>query len=378
MSGLKILYIAPLHMTGTLSLWKRAHARFGSYCRFITLFPSKSMYEEDILLNLPLISDSLFYKNIRGIFYRTHGSLGQYQVKSGYPPVWKPENIFEYAFFRGRDLLWTPFIEKAISDYHLDEFDVYHLEGGLGLFRSGKFIRYLKRKGKGIVCSYHGSDLRIRGVIGEIDSLSDVNLTCELDHLQMHPGVEYLFLPYDTHQFQAKEKVNRPVRICHATRNRYFKGSDEIIRVGRELEREENAEFVLIENRPHKEALEIKNRCDVYVDQIFNLGGWGYGMNSIEALSMGLVCCTNLVPEYERFIPDHPFVSISITDMKDKIRELIRNPELILEKGREGCKWVRKYHDIKQVVKKLYRIYLREGWIDKLPWDENGSTDAEI
>ena len=41
-------------------------------------------------------------------------------------------------------------------------------------------------------------------------------------------------------------------------------------------------------------------------------------MNSIESLSMGLVCMTELVDEYRNFIPDHPFININKRTLKKK------------------------------------------------------------
>ena len=61
------------------------------------------------------------------------------------------------------------------------------------------------------------------------------------------------------------------------------------------------------ENIAHKDAIKIKSTCDIFIDQVHNRGGWGYGMNSIEALSMGLCCITELVPEYINFIPNKKF-----------------------------------------------------------------------
>ena len=60
-------------------------------------------------------------------------------------------------------------------------------------------------------------------------------------------------------------------------------------------------------------------------------------MNSIEALSMGLCCVTELVPEYVDFIPNHPFVNVTGENLLNSLRNLIDNSTKILEyKKRRG------------------------------------------
>jgi len=370
-SPVKILYIAPENNAGTLELWQAAHRSLGNEARFVTLFSTKYEHAEDINLNLPLVPTEKWLANVRHLFYKTHGEAAEYEVQSGYPPTWRPHNLLESFFFRFRDLLWTPKVTRAIEKYDLLDYDIYHLEWGHGFFRSGKIVQKLRAMGKHIICTYHGTDIRNRGVIPAIDQVAEVNFTSELDLLHLHPRMEYVFLPYNTRQFNPSIDLNSPVRLCHATTNRFFKGSNIIIDVCERIARErEDAEFVLIENRPHEEALIMKARSDIYIDQISNTGGWGYGMNSVESLSMGICSCTNLIPEYEEFIPDHPFVNVNADTLDAQLNSLLDHPEIIRQKGSEGKTWVEKHHDISNVIKEVYKIYQREGWISSLPWDE--------
>jgi glycosyltransferase involved in cell wall biosynthesis len=300
---------------------------------------------------------------LRQLAYRSHGKRGAYTPLVGHPPIWRPANMAEKVFFRARDSLWAKRIYRAIEEYQLLDYDIYHLEGGLGFFRDGRIIRRLKVLGKGIVCSYHGTDLRQRGVMAEIDALSDLNLTCELDLMSRHPRMSYLFLPIDTSRFVPREHRGYARRIGHAPTSRYFKGSDRIIQICKELEREFQIRLVLIENKPHQEALRLKYNCDIFIDQISNLGGWGYGMNSLESLSMGIPTCTNMIPEYEEFLPHHPFINVDGQNLKGKLIQLIQNPELRRQKGREGREWVVRHHDIEVVMEQLYGYYHKLGWL---------------
>jgi len=360
---LRILYISPEHTVGALSFWKKEHEKRGNECRFVTLFHSAAGFEEDICLNLPLISTGKIYGAVRKLAYRTHGKLGGVTEKEGYPPVWRPENAAEALFFKTRELIWNRFIERAVRKYGLDQFDIYHLEWGLGFYRDGRFIQKMKNAGKHIVCTYHGQDMRNRGVIPAIDKLSDLNLTSELDLMQKHPNINYLFLPFETTKFKPRTEPNDLITVSHATQRRKAKGSDHIIDICAELEKEGKIKFILVENRPYSEVLEAKAKSDIYIDQITDVG-WGYGMNSVEALSMGVVCCTKMNEEYEKFIPDHPFINVTADTLKSELSDLIADRVKLKEKMIISKKWVFDNHDVSNVMDNLYEYYRNLGWLN--------------
>lgn len=361
---MKILYISPENTVGTLSLWKKAHEKRGNHCDFITLYPTRHDYDPGYCLNLPLISSNSFYIKFRHKYYQYHqGSKGSFKEKEGFPPVWKPNSYFEKQYFRFRDWLWHFKIEKAIEELDLFKYDIYHIEWGLEFYRDGRFIKKLAENGKHIVCGYHGQDLRTRGVIEEIDHVSELNLTGELDLLEKHPNIKYLFLPFDTNKYTPNFELNDPIRICHSPTNRYFKGSETIIPICEKIAEEENVEFVLIENKSITEAMEIKQSCDILIDQVHNRGGWGYGMNSVEAMSMGLVCVTELIPKYEEFIPDHPFVNVTGDTLYLTLKKLVRDKDRIRNLKVQSREWVVKYHDLHSTANTLYRYYGELKWI---------------
>ena len=199
-------------------------------------------------------------------------------------------------------------------------------------------------------------------MIPAIDKVSSLNLTSELDLLKKHPNIKYLFLPYDTKIHNPSFESNSSIRICHSPTNRFYKGSDTIIPICEELASEnENVEFILIENRSHSDTLAIKKTCDILIDQVHNRGGWGYGMNSIEALSMGLCCVTELVPEYVDFIPGHPFVNVNEDNLKNTLMDLIDNPKRIIEHKQKSRHWVIKNHNLHNTADVLYGYYQGHG-----------------
>ena len=156
-----------------------------------------------------------------------------------------------------------------------------------------------------------------------INKYSNLNLTIEVDLLKKHPNIDYLFLPYDTASFSPKGELNKLLIISHAPTNRFYKGSEKIIKVCEKFQDQGRIKFDLIENLPHSVALSRKSKSDIFIDQIGNKGGWGYGMNSVESLSMGICTLTEMNDEYNSFVPDHPFISVNEHALESKIDELI-------------------------------------------------------
>ena len=355
---MRILYISPENTVGTLSLWKKEHEANGHECRTVTFFRSPKNFDEDICLELPFNFTKPWLANLRHrVYQRYRGDEGYFREKEGYPPVWKPEGWLDSQFLKFKDWLWRPVVLKTINKYNLYDFDVVHFESGMDFLKDESFAKALYDNGKKIICHYHGEDLRTRGVMPVIDILSNLNLTNELDLLNKHPDIHYLFLPFDTNRFKPKDDLSDVIRVAHSPTNRHYKGSDVIISACTKLQKDGLIVFDLIENLPHKEALERKQLADIFIDQVGELGGWGYGMNSVESLSMGICTLTEMNESYQAFIPDHPFVTIESGTIVAVLTELIHNKGKIVELGQKSRAWVTEHHDVKYVSKKLYSYY---------------------
>lgn len=350
----KILHIAPFNIANVPMTFVIAERKLGHDSRLITFAKHPRGFPEDICLNLPFL-------NFKGFssFKRLIGGKSRIKVTNikpeltRLPPIWQP-NQLEKLLIKFREAIWQPIIKKAYQQYQLDEFDVIQLDGGVGFFRDGSDVIRWKQMGKKIICCYAGSDLRVRGVIPPIDAISDLNVTVEYDHLQLHPNIHHIFFPFDASKFEPlpyrDEKI---VRIGHAPTNRAAKGSDVIIPIVKELEQNYPVKLILIENLPYNEALKQKAECHVFIDQI---GDLGYGINSLEALAMGIPSCSCLAPGFEEQYSDHPFVVIDEHNLKSQLVNLIQNKELRRKKAEEGSKWVRKYHDPVRVVLQIQKL----------------------
>lgn len=351
---MKILHIAPFNTANVPLTFVRAEQSFGYDSRLVTLSPHHFKYEEDICLHLPFLDNRLiqWFKRWTGLSSE-QSVFSMIPPEEGLPLQWKPHNYFEKLFHLTRDKLWESYIIDAIEKYRLDQYDIYQLDGGLGFLRSGKIIKDLRRKGKIIICCYLGSDLRRRGVIPSIDVMSKLNFTVEFDLMQWYPGIRYVPFPFDVDSIKPiLWQESLPITIGHAPSNRAAKGSDIIIKAVRTLAKTDSVSLCLIEGKTHEDALAMKRRCHIFIDQ---LGPLGYGINALESLAMGIPTCSSLAPGFADTFSDHQIIEITPENIVDVLRELIRNPQLCVEQGRKGREWIQKFHDSRRVVQLIHK-----------------------
>ena len=353
----KILHIAPANTSGVPGQFVQTERQLGYDSRLVTLFRDPRDYYSDICLDLPFINFAPVKWMKRLVSDpKKLVVLNRAPQPESIPLYWQPHSFFEKLLVNARDRFWRPGIERAIRQYHLDQFDVYQLDGGLDFYRNASFICEMKARGKKIMCCYTGSDLRTRGLIKKIDDISSVNLTVEFDHIQLHPNIHHVFFPFDAKRFESREREHEekcPVRIGHAPTNRAAKGSDIIIPILNELASRYNVEIELIEGLTYQEALRRKRSCDIFVDQI---GDLGYGINSLEAMAMGIPACSCLAPGFAELYPDHAFVEIDAENLAEKLIPLIKDVAMRRSIGERGRSWVEVHHDPIKVVKKIHEI----------------------
>jgi len=347
-----------------------AHRRHGHEARLVTLCECANEFEEDICLHLPLLKGTSFHVFLKGVMNRLERNRPKTMRSPTGVPTWRARGLPEKVFFRLREQLWKPRIERAIRDHRLDEFDVYHLESGVEFYRDARFLRAMKARGKRVVSYYVGTDLRNRGVIPAVRELSDLDLTCEWDHLALDPSLTYFFIPFDAAGFEYREPDFTRLRICHAPRNRSFKGTEHVIAAVERVRREVDLDFDLIEGVSHAEAMRRKRACNLLIDHVGEFEGTtGYGMNSLEALALGVPCMASFLPAYLEFLGRHPFVVTTPETLAQQLLDLARNPEQLRERSRRGRAWVEETHGADRIVERIYDIYRDRGWMD-----ENGNA----
>ncbi|MDP8240751.1 MAG: glycosyltransferase [Candidatus Hatepunaea meridiana] len=371
---MKILYVAPENVTGGFNLFAEGHRKRGNECRWITFFHNQFGFEEDLCLDLWGMPITDWVHKLRSFLNRIQSAPDLPEL-NGNPPVWRPNSVMEAILYRVRDIKNNSRIKRAISKWNLNDFDIYHFEQGIDLFRSGHWIKELQKRGKGIVAFYHGTDLRNRGVIPAVHSAAVLNLTSEIDLLDRIPGMKYLYLPIDTETLPKRQRSmlrqvltpdatdNGVIRICHAARNRKLKGSDYIESVVIGLKEKYDIEWVMIENMDHHQALQIKANCDICIDQLTDIGGWGYGASSVESLAMGIPTLTRINSQVADFLGEHPFVPVTRDSLRNELINLIENPKRRQEISEYSLQWVKDRHSIDAVMDTLYSYYSEVGLI---------------
>jgi glycosyltransferase involved in cell wall biosynthesis len=354
---MKVLHVAPLNVAGVPYLMTDMQRHFGVDATLVTLHRSALTFPEDICLHLPLPRNRLAH------WWRDHKRgdpvpIVRYDQSPDSPtPVHTAKNIFEDVYFRYDDRRRERTVEEAIERFHLDRFDIIHYDGGMDFFRDSRIAQRWKKAGKHIICHYMGSDLRLRGVVPEMDALSDLNLTNESDHLLLHRDIHYIFIPFDTKPYTPVPRRTGRLRIVHSPTNRSMKGTAFLLPIMEEVKKVRDVEFVLIENTPHEEVIRIKQTCDIAIEQIGNLGGTGYGRNSLETLAMGMPTLTEITPDYLTWLPENPFVLVSRDTLYTTLLKIIDRPDEREELGEKGRAWVQKYHSYESVHARLEQLY---------------------
>ena len=155
-----------------------------------------------------------------------------------------------------------------------------------------------------------------------------------------------------------KDRDQPIVDLCKKLNIGYYKGSEKIISVCEKIcSLHSHVEFILIENMSHEQVMTLKKDCDILIDQIDNKGGWGYGMNSIEAMAVHTCCLTEMNVQCETFFSGHPFVNINKNNLGEKLLDLVLSPEKIDDYKNKAFQWVSDKHDVEEVGKNLYKNY---------------------
>lgn len=352
----RILHIAPQNISGVPITFVRAERRLGFASRLVTLMRDPRGYEEDICLALPLLNSSGVRWMKQLVSSQARQQISNRQVVArDTPPRWQPHSRAEKFLVALRERVWQPRLHRLMREIDFWNFDLYQLDGGMEFFRDGRLVRELKGRGKKIVCLYTGSDLRTRGLIPAVDACADLRLTLEYDHLHLDPRLTHILFPFEFEKILFAPPTDRSEKIIigHAPTNRAAKGSAEIIAAVHSLANEFAIHLDLIEGLPHREALRRKAQCDIFID---NLGELGYGVNAIEGLALGVCTCTSLMPEFLARYPDHPFVEINFQNLRDQLLRLCAQPHWRRAFAKAGRAWAEKNHGATEIVRQVHQL----------------------
>ncbi len=283
------------------------------------------------------------------------------------------------------------FLHKALKEY-----DVFHFNFGQSIWDHPFFglnyldFSFIKRKGKKIIITFQGDDVRQKdyfiknyglGHYGNtkyslIDKLFDANKRLRVqkiakfadaifaynpDLLNILPkNAEFLSYPNTFDGSIKSKRKTHQVIIIHAPSDRVVKGSQEIIYTVKKLAQKYPIKLLLIEKMSHEKALELYQQGDICIDQI--KVGW-YGSFAVEAMSLSMPVIAYLrgkdLRQYVPFWQEIPIVNADANTLEDNLRMLIENPRLRNQLGKKSKEYIKKYHDPIKIAKITLKEYLK-------------------
>jgi hypothetical protein len=153
------------------------------------------------------------------------------------------------------------------------------------------------------------------------------------------------------------EKFNkmRPLRILHAPNHKAMKGTYFIEKIIKQLEAEKYpVEYHRIQKIPNNELVAMVQNVDIVIDQM--VIGW-YGMFALEAMSCRKPVMIYINDDLEKLYTMHglielnelPFIKIDYNNIKQRIIEIINNPNKLNEAAENSYNYVNKYHSCEYI-----------------------------
>jgi glycosyltransferase involved in cell wall biosynthesis len=237
--------------------------------------------------------------------------------------------------------------------------DVFHFYFGLTLVPKSLQFPLLRLFRKKSLFHYLGSDIRgkTRDELA-FGGRADAQVVGSYDALRWVPAAEIIPPGIDVAAIEPVPPSDRarPL-IVHAPSSRRRKGTDHVVAACEGLD----ADLELVEGLHHDEAFARYRNADVVVDQLN--AGW-YGVFAIEAMALGKPVVTFLHDGAVRrteaaFGVRVPIVSATKETLRDRLRELVADPERRRRIGAESRAYVERVHDLENVADRLLGLYAR-------------------
>ncbi len=372
-------------------------------------FQNKDKNTKPRILQAPiaaLYTPGLFVKGLRELGYKADQMI--YSVGSDIRFLEREPEFDLDAHGNPTEVCRARTIEFMI--YALKNYDIMHfhsncslLFGGERLWNINSDMAYVSKMGKKILCSSWGMcDVSLRGEMDKFNWHSEClickrvrPLRCENEKynnaikttrkyadvlLTNGRGVIadkrqiWLENAIDFENFQNAIDRNIPekfmlpktdkLRIYHAFANADKrddeKGSQFVKEAVERLQKEGySVELIYFQNVDHNDLKYYQVQADIIVDQLYS--GW-YGSNGAECLALGLPVITYVNPDVEKFLReelgrDIPVVSADPQTIYDVLKDLVLHPQKRDILSKKAMDFATKYHDYREIVKKLSAIY---------------------
>lgn len=293
----------------------------------------------------------------------------------------KADYILDVNMFA--DLNEANYFYSHMMKRYIEHFDIFHFHFGTSLTLDNRDLPLLYELNKKIFMHHWGSDVRryslsvkynpytVVKVSDEVSILKKLEIlgkyikTCFVADYELYLHVKdfyekVIILPqainlekYDFVPIQSKKRDR--IKIVHAPTNRMVKGTNFILKAINELTEGYRIELVLVENMSHQQAVEVYKSADIVIDQLC-IGT--YGLFALEAMALGKPVVAYINEEFSKFYPkDLPIIFANPDNLKQVLKYILDNLEILDELSYKSRKYVEQYHDVKHVVDKLVEYY---------------------
>ncbi|WP_186576726.1 glycosyltransferase family 4 protein [Aquibacillus kalidii] len=277
--------------------------------------------------------------------------------------------------------------EKFLKGYlqeSIEKYDIFHFHFGETFFPDKRDLAMLKRASKKLVVHHHGSDIRLLSVAKQNNPYIRVKpewteekinenlaiLSNYIDHaiVQDHELETYIsgvyknvhVIPHavDVTKFKPSyPKVEKGIPlVVHAPTMRDLKGTEFILNAVSELKRSGMAfQFKLIEGMSYNETMQLMAEADIVIDQL-RIGASGFISTEAMAYGKPVICYIrkDLVSKYPSELP---IVNANPSNITGVLRNLLENEQMWDNLGKQGRRYVEKYHDANVVADRYIDIY---------------------
>ncbi|AVM52297.1 glycosyltransferase [Bacteroides zoogleoformans] len=304
--------------------------RFFSYIKMKRIIKKKKHYYD-----CALIVNPTFIKNNDGLWYDPLPTIEE--VKS---MLVEKEMIFLSAC--GNDFIFNSFLpfRKKTSEFYIKKYQ-------------GQ-IETTKKQFLNILDS-------IRGVIPVMVDYADAYRYFQTEY--NYKIFNTIPLPYDVKlKVETKERCGK-INIFHGVTRSKEKGSEIIIKALKIIAERYNDKVTIniVSHLPLNEYLAIMRDADIIIDQCY---AHSYGMNTIEALSMGKVVLSGNEPEnMQEFTINYcPVVNIcpTVDSILTELDILINDPSKIDMISKESIDYALNLHDCKNIALKYINLFSKQ------------------
>lgn len=279
----------------------------------------------------------------------------------------------------------------------LPRYDLFHFYYGRSLLPHNLDLPLLKMRGKRIVMTYCGSDIRLREVEQRrhpyydrverayADGRSDASkrrmmwwqarwvdrftaprnlyaYAAEVIPEDRIVGDLWVNNTLDLDAIEPRIETSDPPTVLHAPTRPGLKGTEHVERVVEMLEEQGlDFEYRTVSDVPHEEFLDLlRDEVDIVVDQVL-MGG--FGSLTMEAMAHGKPVCCFVLDEVMAEVPGCPVVNVTVDTLADRLAWLIEHPKERERLGREGRAFAEEHFDRDLIFGRVWDLYrdLMEG-----------------